>query len=158
MSTLLGKVKGGVENTFSTVQGKVQLKNLLCHLRAQIRILEKEKASHIVGLGQALYGMHRSGNIDFEALQRLMRTIDDTEQRLLDKQKEVDACSAALYGDDHAATEATTSGSYTCSCGAQMPFFAKFCSGCGRPNPSQPGTGNGPQRGRAYSMPPALTH
>ncbi|HET6386179.1 MAG TPA: hypothetical protein VFJ58_22540 [Armatimonadota bacterium] len=137
MSQVFGTLKNGAEGAFSVVQGKIQLKNLLCHLRAEVKILEKDCDERTAALGRTVYAMHRSGRMDLSSVNEQLQAIERIEGRLKEKQKEIDACFDALHGTSH-----TRPAAERCrGCGSPMADTARYCSTCGH-STADPGRGS----------------
>ena len=128
MNTSVEGVAGAAERAFAVVQGKVQLKNLLCHLRAQVKILEAERRDRMLALGQALFLMHQRGPVSLETLGDRLQQADDTEQRLTGKRQELMECEVLLHGRPHQSDDVTSCP----ACHAVRPAGTRFCMQCGR--------------------------
>ncbi|HET6386709.1 MAG TPA: zinc ribbon domain-containing protein [Armatimonadota bacterium] len=137
MSSLFGKFKEGMDQVVTGAQDKLHE----TQLRGQLKVIEREKADQVTALGTALYAMHQAGNIVLESLQGQFQAIDEVEQRLVEKQREIDEFVASSAD---ASPGASQSGSQTgvpnrhCACGAVLSPAARFCPECGKPNPVEP--------------------
>lgn len=135
MDGILDKLKEGMEQVVSGAQDKIQE----AQLRAQLRTIEREKADQIAALGSALYAMRRAGEIRLDTMEPQFQALDNTESRIEEKQREIDALIAAAaeaYSQASPSTHQPTSEDRQCECGAILSPAANFCPACGRPNPS----------------------
>jgi hypothetical protein len=133
MSSLLGKLKEGMDQVVTGAQDKIHE----AQLRAQLRTTEREKTDQLTALGVALYAMYTAGEIHLESLDAQMAQITEIDKQLKDRQDEIDqylATAGTPTSTSTAAGPPADSANRHCSCGAVLSPAAKFCPECGKPN------------------------
>ena len=132
MSSLLGKLKEGMDQVVSGAQDKIHE----AQIRAQIRTIEKEKADQLTALGSAVYAMHQAGGIRTETLTAQIQAVVETDQKMAEKERELeDYLTTQTSGVPQSGPPVGSTVDRRCECGATLSPAARFCPSCGKPNP-----------------------
>jgi hypothetical protein len=65
------------------------------HLRAQLRQMERERVQKLADLGAKVYAMHDDGEIHVQDLHEELQALDDLEQRIAAKQRQLEEAAKA---------------------------------------------------------------
>lgn len=130
MGSFLDRIKQGVGQVKNEAQDKLHE----AQLKGQLRAIEREKSDAILALGNALYVMHRAGEIQLDTLHSQFELLDAIEARLDEKQREIDEFTERFSGSSTADNPASDASNavHRCSCGATLSTSARFCHECGK--------------------------
>ncbi|OIO93670.1 MAG: hypothetical protein AUJ92_11880 [Armatimonadetes bacterium CG2_30_59_28] len=126
MDNFWDKVKGGWEQSVSTVNLKAQE----VQLSAELRSLKRQRETSITQLGQAAYDAIKSRRIEAGELSQGFQSVVEFDSKITEKEgnlKQVESQIRSVTGRD-----TTESVAHCPHCGTGLREQTRFCAGCGK--------------------------
>ncbi|MCX7833174.1 MAG: zinc ribbon domain-containing protein [Ignavibacteria bacterium] len=127
MSDFFDKLKKGLDEGLTKV--KVKSKHLVdsTKIKGEISNLNQRKSALLLTLGTEFYDMYKSGTFVIDKFKDKFNELENIEKQIELKEKELeelDKAAEEIIGKQSPKLK-------KCSCGAELPIDAKFCTSCG---------------------------
>ncbi len=127
MADFFDKLKKGLDEGITKM--KVKSKELVdtTKIKGEISNLNQRKSSLLLTVGTEFYNMHKAGTFDIDKFKDKFNEIENIDKQIELKEKELEEVRKAaeeVIGKTPPKTK-------KCSCGAELPLDAKFCTSCG---------------------------
>lgn len=127
MADFFDKLKKGLDEGLTKM--KVKSKELVdsTKIKGEISNLNQRKSALLLTLGTEFYDMYKSGTFDMEKFKDKFNELENIEKQIELKEKELEEVhktAEEVIGKPSPKVK-------KCSCGAELPLDAKFCTSCG---------------------------
>ncbi len=127
MADLFDKLKKGLDEGITKM--KVKSKELVdsTKIKGEISNLKQRKSSILLTVGTEFYDMYKAGTFDIEKFKDKFNELENIDKQIELKEKElleVHKTAEEVVGKSDPKVK-------KCSCGAELPLDAKFCTFCG---------------------------
>lgn len=126
MADFFDKLKKGLDEGLTKM--KVKSKELVdsTKIKGEISNLNQRKSALLLTLGTEFYDMYKSGTFDMEKFKDKFNELENIEKQIELKEKELEEVhktAEEVIGKPSPKVK-------RCSCGAELPLDAKFCTSC----------------------------
>ncbi len=134
MASFLDQVVGNIAKGVDSAKEGSKLFIEKAKINNQIQDIEREKNQLIINMGNLVYNLQSSGEINIEQCSGICQEITHLSRQIIELQEQVKALDVQkpTYYSEQNIQQPTENG-VRCQCGYVNKGTAKFCAKCGQP-------------------------